>query len=155
MPKWKMMVIVLATVSFIGCAETEDLTWYRDHYNRQCEHIFAEYRNHQPKPGGMIPNLHETEHYFRVRLGNMTVNELKALLGEPRIVTPKDSYYIDALGPLYDYAMVGNPNWRSGNKHDLVLHYGEEGPPHWIPDESTNFFFIAKDGVIISLWVLS
>ena len=41
------------------------------------------------------------------------------------------------------------------DKHDRVLHYGEDGPgDHWIADESFNLFFVMKDDVVIDMWCL-
>ncbi len=99
--------------------------------------------------------LVDMERYFQDRVGKMTVADLKRLLGEPRIVTREDSYYPNALMSLYGLETVEDPNWDGGDKHDMVLHYGENGPPHGIPDESFNLFFVVKNGIVVSVWVLA
>ena len=96
----------------------------------------------------------DMESYFRRRIGKMTISELKGLLGEPRVVSPKDDYYTYALAGLY-YDSSGQPEEVPHDKHDQVLHYGENGPPeHSIPDESFSIFFVMKDGVVIYLRTL-
>ena len=145
-------IVLLAIVAgSCGCGPTDDLSWYRDFYNRHCEQIAENYRSRRYQ----WVSLPDMEHYFQVRVGKMTVADLKRLLGEPRIVTPEDSYYTDALMGLYGLETVEDPNWHGGDKHDMVLHYGEEGPPHWIPDESSNLFFVVKNGIVVSVWVLA
>lgn len=96
------------------------------------------------------------EYYFQRRIGKMTISELKGLLGEPRVVSPGDGYYIDSLAGIYYADRAEQPVEVPHDKHDQVLHYGEGGPPrHSIPDESENLFFVVKDGIVINLWVLA
>jgi len=89
----------------------------------------------------------------------MTSGDLKRLLGKPRVVTPRDCYYGNALANVYPDVYGPDALWdpkpRADDKHDQVLHYGENGPPeHWIADESHNLFFVIKNDVVISMWCL-
>ncbi|MCE5325978.1 MAG: hypothetical protein LLG01_06145 [Planctomycetaceae bacterium] len=56
---------------------------------------------------------------------------------------------------LYGWNILEEDDWKGHDKHDVVLHYGEKGPPHSSPDESFNLFFAAKNGVIVSVWLLA
>ena len=150
MKKYLMIVLGAVVAGSFGCRTADDLTWYRDFYNRHCEDMAWNYRHGDYGRA----DLQDMEVYFRSRMGKMTVAELKETLGEPRVVPPEDSYYRNALAPLYGWEIVDNADWKGGTKHDLVLHYGEDGPPHWISDESSNLFFVAKNGVVVSMWCL-
>jgi len=104
-------------------------------------------------------NFYDMIDYFERRIGKMTCADLKRLLGEPRVVTPKDCYYGNALADVYPDVYGPDAPWdpepRADDKHDQVLHYGENGPPeHWIADESLNLFFVIKNDVVISMWGL-
>ncbi|MCE5325159.1 MAG: hypothetical protein LLG01_01970 [Planctomycetaceae bacterium] len=146
---WAVLTPVF--VMTLGCASEHDLTWYRDFYYQHCEDMAWNYREgHYERV-----SLYHMEKYFEDRVGKMTVAELKDLMGVPRVVPPTDGYYRDALASLYGQEIEDNEDWKGGNKHDLVLHYGEGGPPHSIPDESLNLFFAAKNGVIVSVWMLA
>jgi len=92
--------------------------------------------------------------YFQSQVGKMTVAEVKALMGEPKVLTPKDGYYTYACEPLYDYP---DDETTMKGKHDQVLLYGENGPAgdHWIGDETLNLFILFKDGLIVSTRLLS
>ena len=96
--------------------------------------------------------------YFEKRVGTMTAAELRALLGEPRVVVAKDCYYGQALSCIYGLDALDVEDRDADDKydkHDQVLHYGESGPPdHWIADESLNLFFVMKDDVVIGMWCL-
>lgn len=100
-------------------------------------------------------NFADMTRYFEDRIGNLTVADLKDLLGESRVVTKEDSYYTHALNIFYDLDVVSDPDWDGGDKHDQILHYGEFGPPeHRIPDESRNLFFIVKNDVVVAMRTL-
>ncbi len=90
--------------------------------------------------------------YFQARLGRMSASELRRMLGDPRVVLHDDNdYHRYALGPVYGYENTQDPDYRLQGKHDEVWHYGETGPPHRIPDESANLFFVIKDGIVIAV----
>ena len=128
----------------------EDYDFYRFYYETACLRSAQDYRE------GRFENapLGDIQHYFACRTGKLTEAELKALLGDPRIVPPEDDYYRDALQSVYGYEILDDPDIPAVGKHDRVLHYGEYGPPHGVPDESLNLFFVVKDGVVVGVWGL-
>ena len=144
-------VLLLLVGSSFGCGPSDELLYYRFRYEMCCENMAFEYRRgHYDKA-----NFHHMRGYFEKRVGTMTAADLRALLGEPRVVIPKDCYYGDALSCIYGLDALDVEDWDAYDKHDRVLHYGENGPPeHWIADESFNLFFVMKDDVVIGMWCL-
>jgi len=128
--------------------EYKKLAW---RYDRLCETMAGDYRC--GRYNRVIFDY--MADYFQRRLGKMTTAELKGLLGEPRVLSPDDPYYVDALCGVYYPDRAQQPETVPHDRHDRVLHYGENGPPeHSIPDESQNLFFVVKDGIVISMWGL-
>jgi hypothetical protein len=143
--------LLFALVGTIGCATPTPATklpFYREQYNAYCELMAENYRLGQYKR----VNFEAMTDYFESRIGKMTSADLKRLLGPPRVVTPKDGYYDHALAAVYGIDGFGDAESYGNDKHDQVLHYGENGPPeHWIADESSNLFFILKNDVVIAV----
>ena len=143
-----------------GCGASDELVYYRSQYEMCCKNMAFEYRTGRCDRA----DLHHMRGYFEKRVGTMTGGELRGLLGEPRVVTPKDCYYGQALSCIYGLDALDVEDWDKHDKHDKrdkydkhdqVLHYGEDGPPeHWIADESFNLFFVMKDEVVIGMWCL-
>jgi len=141
--------LLLVLAGAIGCgAPTTKLKYYHRQYDAHCEMMGENYRLGQYKR----ICFNDMTDYFERRLGKMTSEDLKRLLGPPRVVAPEDGYYSYALVRVYGVEPFGNANECGTAKHDQVLHYGQDGPPeHWIGDESSNLFFVVKNDVVISM----
>jgi hypothetical protein len=145
-------VVLLLLLGFIGCGTSDELDFYRSRYEMCCEFMAVKYRSGDYD----AVSMHHMLGYFKKYVGKMTVEELRYLLGEPRVVTPKDEYYGDALSCIFGFYATDPENWDEYDKHYQVLLYSECGPPdHWISDESTSLFFVIKNGVVIGVWVLA
>jgi len=140
--------------SSCGCGASDELVQYRFQYEKCCEDMAFEYRRGRCDRA----DFHHMRYYFEKLVGTMTAGELRGLLGEPRVVVPQDCYYGQALSCIYGLDALNVENWDADDKydkHDRVLHYGEDGPPdHWIADESFNLFFVMKEDVVIAMWCL-
>ena len=140
----------------IGCRTSAELRSHHGQYDAYCERMAENYRL------GRYERVwfEDMTGYFERRIGTMTSADLRLLLGEPRVVTPEDDYYGDALAEIYPDVYGLDAPWDPtrpdpDDKHDHVLHYGENGPPtHWIGDESQNLFFVIKDDIVIGMWGL-
>lgn len=144
------LLLVACQSAPVAPAPSEEENVYKLYYEEWSERMAAAYR--AGKYDGVW--LYEMRVYFHDRLGKMTQQELIEMLGEPRIVPEGDEWYIDALQRSGVYPPDTEPADMKG-KHDLVLLYNEDGPPHDIADETENFFFIVKDNVVVGLYVLS
>jgi len=141
------LILILA-----GCATGGGQPDEYAEYDAICEQMAEHYRSGRYGQADLI----EIGYYCRRRIGTMTASDMQALLGEPRVLTLGDSYYGYALIEFYGLDTVSAPDWAGGDQHDQVWHYSESGPPeHHIADESSNLFFIIKDGRVIALRTLS
>lgn len=144
-----VLLLLFLVVGSIGCGPSDEFLYYRYQYETRCENMARNYRDGNYR----WVDFNHMGGYFKYRVGKMTAAELRGLLGEPRVVTPKDCYYGDALWCVYGDVVLDEDNWDGYDKHDQVLHYGEGGPPeHSIPDESSNLFFVLKDNVVVGVW---
>jgi len=136
---------VLVVIGVVGCATPVTVgepTTPRDARFLEVARLYREGEYEKVWLPDLLP-------YFQARLGKIRASEVRQLLGEPRVVSRDDGYYDYALIAAYGYADVEDPDFR--RKHDEVWHYGETGPPHRIPDESANLFFVIKDGIVIAV----
>jgi len=144
-----VLLLLFLVAGVIGCGPSEEFLYYRERYEACCENMADNYR----KGNHSAADFNHIAGYFKYRVGKMTAAELRGLLGQPRVVTPKDCYYGNALWCVYGDVVLEEDNWDGYDKHDQVLHYGQSGPPdHSIPDESSNLFFVLKDGVVVGVW---
>ncbi len=145
--------LLLALGGAFGCetptpTPRSKLSVYNEQDDADCELMAENYRLGRYNK----VNLEAMIYYFERRIGKMTSADLKRLLGPPRVVTPKDGYYDYALAAVYGLDGFGDAESYRDDKHDQVLHYGENGPPeHWNGDESSNLFFILKNDVVIAV----
>ena len=142
----------LVLTGVAGCASPdtpEKPAVQREPHYQEIARLYREGQYEKVVLGDLLP-------YFHQRTGQMTVADLKRLLGEPRVVTPESCWYRDALSSVYGWGHIEDPDRdRPEGKHDQVLVYGEMGPPdHWIADESSSLWFVTKDGIVIGVWEL-
>ncbi|MCE5325977.1 MAG: hypothetical protein LLG01_06140 [Planctomycetaceae bacterium] len=78
-------ILILGTAAMLGCAQNEDLLWYRNFYNQHCEEMAWNYREGHYEH----VSLYDMETYFEDRVGRMTVTQLEDLMGPPRVVPPR------------------------------------------------------------------